>query len=82
MNTTHLTHGRTEPGETNMPKNRRRNPMKGAKSISIHTTNKIGGRKSGQSANAMSNEDLQKALTTVRKRDRNKLRRVWRERMA
>jgi hypothetical protein len=60
-----------------MPKNRKRNSQKGAKSISIRTKFKIGGRKSGISAIQMSDEELAAKLKTVRKRDRNKLRRVW-----
>lgn len=60
-----------------MPKNRRRNPQKGAKSISIRTKHKIGGRKSGTGTNQMSDKELEQKLTNCRKRDRNKLRRIW-----
>ena len=58
-----------------MPKNRRRNTEKGAKSISIRTKNKIGGRKSGKSAGQMSTDAIL-FMQNVRKRDRNKLRRA------
>ena len=63
-----------------MPKNRRRNVQKGAKSISIRTKHKIGGRKSNKGAKQMSNDELEVALTRCRKRDKNTLRRVWEER--
>lgn len=63
-----------------MPKNRKRNTQKGAKSISIRTKNKIGGRKSGVGTNTMTNAELESKLETCRKRDRNKLRRAWEER--
>ena len=59
-----------------MPKNRRRNNQKGAKSTSIRTKFKIGGRKSGVGAKQLSDEELQRKLSTVRKKDRNKLRRI------
>jgi len=59
-----------------MPKNRRRNTEKGAKSISIRTKHKIGGRKSGKGTNQMGESELAQKLMTVRKRDRNKLRRA------
>ena len=64
-----------------MPKNRRRNTEKGAKSISIRTKNKIGGRKSGVGTSQMNNGELMKKLTTCRKRDRNKLARAYCERV-
>jgi len=60
-----------------MPKNRKRNNRKGAKSISIRTKFKIGGRKSNKGAEAFSNAELQTALERCRKRDRNKLRSIW-----
>jgi hypothetical protein len=60
-----------------MPKNRKRHNRKGAKSISIRTKFKIGGRKSGVSALQLSDAELEAKLETVRKKDRNKLRRVW-----
>ena len=60
-----------------MPKHRKRvSKQPGAKSVSIRTKNKIGGRKSSKGADLMSTEELQEKLKTVRKRDRNKLRRV------
>jgi hypothetical protein len=56
-----------------MPKNRKRVQQKGAKSESIRTKHKIGGRKSGRGTNAMSWGDLQEALKKPRNRDLNKL---------
>lgn len=58
-----------------MPKNRLRHNRPGAKSLSIQTKNKIGGRKSGKGTFQMTNEELENALGKVRKKDRNKLRR-------
>ena len=58
-----------------MPKNRKRVAQKGAKSEPIRTKHKIGGRKSGIGALALSNAELAEMLGKVRKRDRNKLRR-------
>ena len=63
-----------------MPKNRKRNNKPGGKSVAIRTKNKIGGRKSGTAAEQLSNNELEQKLKTVRKRDRNKLRRVWENR--
>jgi hypothetical protein len=63
-----------------MPKNRKRTIRKGAKSISVRTKHKIGGRKSSMGTNTMSNAELEQKLTTCRKRDKNKLRRAWEER--
>ena len=60
-----------------MPKNRQRAIRKGAKSLSIRTKFKIGGRKSNKGALQMSENELAKALKTCRKRDRNKLTRAW-----
>jgi hypothetical protein len=60
-----------------MPKNRRRNTEKGAKSIAVRTKHKIGGRKSGMGTNLMSTDELDAKLFTCRKRDRNKLRRAF-----
>jgi hypothetical protein len=59
-----------------MPKNRKR-LTKGAKSEGVQTKHKIGGRKSGQGTNKMSDNELEAALKGCRKRDRNKLRRAW-----
>jgi len=59
-----------------MPKNRKRAIMSGAKSTSIRTKNKIGGRKSGRGTGTMSQAELDKALQNCRKRDKNKLRRA------
>ena len=56
-----------------MPKNRRRLKQHGAKSVSILTKFKIGGRKRSQGVKQMTNGELQSALRTCRKRDRNKL---------
>ena len=58
-----------------MPKNRQRAAQRGAKSIAIRTKHKIGGRKSGVSANQLSVGQVEYMLTQVRKRDKNKLRR-------
>ena len=60
-----------------MPKNRKRVAQVGAKSMSIRTKFKIGGRKSNKGANQMSNPELETALEKCRKRDRNKLRQIW-----
>jgi hypothetical protein len=60
-----------------MPKNRRRNTEKSAKSIAIRTKHKVGGRKSGTGTNQMSDVDILKKLGNCRKRDRNKLRRAF-----
>ena len=60
-----------------MPKNRRRNVEKGAKSIAIRTKHKIGGRKSGTGTGTMTDAELETKLETCRKRDGNKLRRAW-----
>ena len=59
-----------------MPKNRRRHNRKGAKSLSIRTKFKIGGRKGNRGAEQMSNNELQEKLSQVRKKDRNKLRQI------
>lgn len=64
-----------------MPKNRRRNNQKGAKSISIRTKFKIGGRKSAKGAKQMSDSELESELERCRKRDRNKLILAWRARV-
>ncbi len=59
-----------------MPKDRKRVIMPGAKSISIRTKNKIGGRKSGRGTGTMGDAELQSILRNSRKRDRNKLTRA------
>ncbi len=64
-----------------MPQNRKRSIVKGAKSMGIRTKNKIGGRKSGMGAKQISSSEIEKMLGTVRKRDRNKLRRVLENRL-
>lgn len=56
-----------------MPKNRKRNIQKGAKSISIVTKHKIGGRKSGRGTRQMSLTDLMAAGGRCRKRDFSKI---------
>lgn len=56
-----------------MPKHRKRNPRKGAKSTSIKTKFKIGGRKSGQGALQMNKKSLMDALKKCRPRDKGKL---------
>lgn len=52
-----------------MPKNRKRNNRKGAKSLSIRTKFKIGGRKSSQSVKQMSDSDLIAKTRSARPRD-------------
>ena len=56
-----------------MPKNRKRVVQAGAKSRPVLTKFKIGGRKSGLGVKQMSSAELARTLTTVSKRDRNKL---------
>lgn len=63
-----------------MPKYRIRSVIKGAKSITRRIKNKIGGRKSGRGTNQIGLVELGAMLKTVRKRDRNKLRRAIAER--
>lgn len=58
-----------------MPKNRKRVATKGAKSVGVQSKHKIGGRKSGKGTNQMGTDEII-LLTSVRKRDRNKLRRA------
>jgi hypothetical protein len=64
-----------------MPKNRKRAIMSGAKSTSIRTKNKIGGRKSGRGTGTMRSGELLEALSKCRKRDRNKLERAYNARL-
>lgn len=60
-----------------MPKNRQRvSKQPGAKSVAVRTKFKIGGRKTNKGAKALSNTEAKELLGSVRKRDRNKLRRV------
>ena len=56
-----------------MPKNRKRNTQKGAKSISIRTKFKVGGRKSGRGLKQMSTSALESL--GGRPRDQAKVRR-------
>ena len=56
-----------------MPKNRKRVIQKGAKSVSIRTKHKIGGRKSGNGVKQMSTKDLTDMLPRLRKRDYRKV---------
>ena len=56
-----------------MPKNRKRVIQSGAKSVSIRTKHKIGGRKSGKGTGTMTNRELHDAYLRGRPRDRNKL---------
>lgn len=56
-----------------MPKNRKRVLQKGAKSESVRTKFKVGGRKSGRGVNQMSRVAIIAALRTARSRDHNKL---------
>ena len=69
----HIATTETIKGNKKMPKTRiwRR----GFKSLAIRVKHKIGGRKSKIGAGLMSNSELEKMLSSVRKRDRNKLRR-------
>ena len=64
-----------------MPKNRRRNNRVGGKSIGIRTKNKIGGRKSSMGTSTMTDDELDEKLLSCRKRDKNKMRRAWKNRM-
>jgi len=57
-----------------MPKYRKF--VKGGKNLPIRIKNKIGGRKSNRGVTDMTNKELGLLLNTVRKRDRNKLRRA------
>ncbi len=59
-----------------MPKNRKRQIQRGAKSVAIRTKFKIGGRKSSRGAEQMSDAELQETLSKARKRDRNSLRQI------
>ena len=59
-----------------MPKTRRRNNQKGAKSIAVRIKHKIGGRKSTRGVKQMSTDALEKAFTKCRRKDRAK---IWRE---
>ncbi len=52
-----------------MPKNRKRANRPGAKSTSIRTKFKIGGRKSGKGADQISSVELRQMLEKVAKRD-------------
>jgi hypothetical protein len=52
-----------------MPKNRKRNNRKGAKSLSIRTKFKIGGRKSSLGVKQMSDSDLIAKTRSARPRD-------------
>ena len=56
-----------------MPKNRKRVIQPGAKSESVRTKHKIGGRKSSRGVKQMSFADLEKLAKTCRPRDRFKL---------
>lgn len=56
-----------------MPKNRKRVPQPGGKSLSIRTKAKIGGRKSSTGAFQLSTVEIEGMMLKVRKRDRNKL---------
>jgi hypothetical protein len=64
-----------------MPKNRRRNTQKGAKSISIRTKHKIGGRKSNKGVKQMSVSEMNEIFERCRPRDRFKLVREARNRL-
>jgi hypothetical protein len=64
-----------------MPKNRKRVMQKGAKSESIRTKHKIGGRKSSKGVKQMSLADMEAIAATCRPRDRFKLCREGRNRV-
>ena len=64
-----------------MPKNRKRVMQKGAKSESIRTKHKIGGRKSNKGVKQMSSFDMAKIFETCRPRDRFKILRENRNRV-
>ena len=60
-----------------MPKARRVNPKKGAKSIGIRTKFKLGGRQSTKSAQSLKDDELLAMLAKPpRNRDRNMLERL------
>ena len=57
-----------------MPKNRKRLNQKGAKSLSIRTKFKVGGRKSGRGVKQTSTNDLRAIIDLgYRSRDYNKI---------
>ena len=65
-----------------MPKNRKRANQNSAKSTSIRTKHKIGGRKSGIGAKQTPTKELRELLKRVSKRDHNMLVRILAERGA
>lgn len=65
-----------------MPKNRKRSNQKGAKSVAIRTKHKIGGRKSNKGVKQMSSFEMAKIFETCRPRDRFKILRENRGRVA
>lgn len=64
-----------------MPKNRKRVMQSGAKSESVRTKHKIGGRKSSKGVKQLSLSDMETIAATCRPRDRFKLCRETRERI-
>ena len=64
-----------------MPKNRKRVMQKGAKSESVRTKHKIGGRKSARGVKQLSFADMEAIAANCRPRDRFKLCRETRERI-
>ena len=64
-----------------MPKNRKRVMQPGAKSESVRTKHKIGGRKSSKGVKQMSVADMNALFNTCRPRDRFKLIREARDRI-
>lgn len=56
-----------------MPKNRKRNSAKGAKSLSIRTKFKIGGRKGSKGVKQIATSELNRLLATCRPKDRHKV---------
>ena len=63
-----------------MPKNRKF--VKGGSNLNVRTKFKVGGRKSARGAKQMSDEEINKIMGSVRKRDRNKLLRALDSRMS
>jgi len=63
-----------------MPKNRKRVIQKGAKSVSVRTKYKIGGRKSNTGGKNLCREALQEYRDKGRKRDKNKIEKILRGR--
>jgi hypothetical protein len=65
-----------------MPKTRKRLNQKGAKSVSVRIKHKIGGRKSTRGVKQMSSIEMARIFDTCRPRDRFKILRENRGRIA